>query len=131
MRTKKEENVRQRYYYHKNIKAKRKWRNKYVAKLRDHHRKMDKIRRHKLREEVISAYGEACACCGEHQIEFLAMDHINNDGKEHRKVVPPSEFYPWLKRNNYPKGYQVLCNNCNLAKARYGICPHKKARSTS
>jgi len=29
-----------------------------------------------------------------------------------------------LKENN-PEKYQILCLNCNFAKFRYGVCPHK------
>ena len=31
----------------------------------------------------------------------------------------------YLKKNNYPDGFQVLCWNCNLGRAHYGVCPHK------
>lgn len=81
-----------------------------------------------LREEVINAYGGKCICCNESHIEFLAIDHIYNDGKEDRKIVGTStQFYRYLKRNNYPKDrYQILCHNCNMAKAFYGQCPHQK-----
>ena len=34
-------------------------------------------------------------------------------------------IYIWLKNNNFPEGFQVLCFNCNCGKARNkGICPH-------
>ena len=31
----------------------------------------------------------------------------------------------WLKNNNYPKGFQILCWNCNFAKGVLGQCPHQ------
>lgn len=35
-------------------------------------------------------------------------------------------FLQWLKDNKYPKGFQVLCTNCNTGRHRNGgICPHK------
>src|SRR6266567_4357200 len=34
----------------------------------------------KLRREVLAAYGGKCVCCGESHPEFLAIDHVNNDG---------------------------------------------------
>jgi hypothetical protein len=40
-------------------------------------------------------------------------------------------FYSWLRRNNYPEGYQVLCFNCNIAKGLYGVCPHQAAKVSS
>jgi len=33
----------------------------------------------------------------------------------------------WLRKYNYPKGFQVLCHNCNMAK-RFGVCPHKEKK---
>lgn len=81
----------------------------------------------KLRQEVLEHYGKLCVCCKESQIEFLTIDHINDDGAEHRrteKVGTGGNFYSWLKRNKFPDGFQVLCWNCNAAKAIYGRCPH-------
>lgn len=86
----------------------------------------NKIIQKKIRLEVLTHYGLKCACCGENEIQFLCIDHINNDGKEHRKTVPAGYFYRWLKKNNYPSGFQTLCWNCNMAKSyNNGICPHK------
>lgn len=84
-----------------------------------------------LRQEVLFHYGgnpPKCNCCGESIIEFLTIDHINNDGAEHRKLIKTSNCYSWLKRNNYPKSFQVLCFNCNMSKGLYGECPHKRNR---
>jgi len=77
---------------------------------------------------VLKHYGAKCQCCGENHIEFLAIDHINNDGYIHRKTLK-TNIYDWLIKNNYPDGFQVLCHNCNLAKAFYGYCPHQKKES--
>lgn len=70
-----------------------------------------------------------CACCGESEIRFLSIDHINGGGTKHRRQIGiggGATMYLWLKKNNYPKGFQVLCYNCNMAKGFYGICPHKE-----
>lgn len=80
--------------------------------------------RNKRRKQVIEAYGGKCACCGEKEIKFLAYDHVNNDGKDHRKVISAQLLTGWIIRNNYPKNIQILCHNCNLAKGFYGKCPH-------
>lgn len=82
-----------------------------------------------LRHEVLLAYGGAkCACCGEKEDKFLSIDHINNDGAQHRRRIGGSggRTWIWLRENNYPDGFQVLCMNCNMGKAKNGgICPHK------
>jgi hypothetical protein len=70
-----------------------------------------------------------CACCDEKNYEFLAIDHINNDGGKHRKetgLKGGNDFVSWLIKNNFPEGFQILCHNCNMAKGFYGYCPHKK-----
>lgn len=82
--------------------------------------------RQKLKRKVIDAYGASCACCSERTIGFLTIDHVNNDGKEHRKKVFAARLYNWLQQNGFPSGFQVLCFNCNLGKAHNkGVCPHK------
>ena len=70
-----------------------------------------------------------CACCGESTYEFLSIDHENNDGYIHRRQQKISNIVRWLIQNNFPKGFQVLCHNCNLAKGFYGTCPHLKNRT--
>lgn len=68
-----------------------------------------------------------CACCGEKHIEFLSIDHINGGGVKHRKQLGAKwTIYAWLKKNNFPKGYRILCHNCNLSKGFYGYCPHER-----
>lgn len=88
---------------------------------------------HRMRREVFEAYGGMkCACCGETEETFLTLEHINNDGAEHRRSLSQtgrkvtSGVWHWIRRNNYPPGFQVLCMNCNFSKFRNkGICAHK------
>lgn len=80
----------------------------------------------RLRKQVIEVYGGKCQCCGETQYEFLAIDHIDGGGREHRRQLKWGSVYRWLRDNGYPEGFQVLCHNCNMAKAFYGICPHQR-----
>jgi len=80
----------------------------------------------KLRLEAFENYGKYCAYCGEDFIEFLTIDHINNNGSEHRRSISNNHnnggivVYRWLKKNLYPEGFQTLCYNCNCAKSRIG-----------
>lgn len=99
----------------------------YREKTREKVVKRNSERRKQLREEVITAYGKKCVCCGETEPKFLAVDHIYNDGAEHRKQVKTKSIYLWLKRNNFPKDrFQLLCHNCNFSKGLYGCCPHQE-----
>lgn len=84
----------------------------------------------KIKLHIINHYGGKCTCCGETEIKFLSIDHINNDGYMRRKEesTGTSSFYYWIKRNNYPNYLQVLCFNCNMAKSFFKICPHKEKK---
>ena len=79
--------------------------------------------------EVLNYYSNgsmSCNCCGERELEFLSIDHIDNDGYKHRKTQGlGTGLYKWLRRNEFPKGFQVLCMNCNFGKWKKGVCPHQ------
>ncbi len=92
----------------------------------ERYRKVGKQRARKQRQRVLDYYGRYCACCGESEEEFLAIDHINNDGKEHRDSINVA-LYQWLIQHKFPSGFQTLCYNCNMGKFRNGgTCPHKR-----
>lgn len=67
-----------------------------------------------------------CACCGERQLEFLSIDHVNGGGTKHRKKIGNKNIYLWIVQNSYPDGFRVLCHNCNQAFGFFGYCPHQK-----
>lgn len=78
------------------------------------------------RMRILDAYGNKCACCGETRHEFLAVDHVNNDGAKHRREFSSTAMvYPDIIRRNFPPDFQILCFNCNCAKGIYGKCPHQ------
>lgn len=86
----------------------------------------------RLRLLVLSHYSQGtlrCACCAEAQYEFLSIDHIAGGGNQHRKALGSKYIYSWLKTHGFPEGYQVLCHNCNMAKAFYKVCPHQRLPS--
>lgn len=84
-------------------------------------KQISKIRRDKLKEDAFNAYG-GCICVGCHETEMvvLSIDHIEGGGSIHRKKIKNLNFYTWLKMNNYPEGYRVLCMNCQW-RARFGV----------
>lgn len=97
------------------------WRNKNRGKSREISRRCGA----KLRLETVSIYGKngkpICVNCGFDDIRTLCIDHIFNNGNDERrklgsKYFAGATFYRWLKKNNYPAGYQTLCANCNLIK---------------
>lgn len=108
----------------------RNYRNANIEKARETSRKS----REKARMDALNAYSSGklcCACCGEATVQFLAIDHIYNDGYKYRKNGKnnkggSSMGYSRLRRLGFPDKdrLQVLCHNCNLAKGFYGKCPH-------
>lgn len=85
---------------------------------------------------IFKYYGGICSCCGESELMFLALDHIDGGGNEHRRVIgnnknnrcgsSSTQFYKWVEKNNYPDFLQILCHNCNMGKhLNGGVCPHQ------
>jgi hypothetical protein len=92
--------------------------------------------RHRLRLEMIQAYGGKCQCpggCDIVQPEFLAIDHIFNDGRNHRREIGAGQIsaiqlFRWLRDRGYPKDrFRLLCHNCNAARQHFGKCAHEEA----
>lgn len=88
-------------------------------------RERNKKKRKHERDVVIEAYGGKCICCGESIKEFLNLDHKNNDGNIERKKFGSAGQYKRAIKECFPKKYQLLCFNCNLAKSIYKTCPHQ------
>ncbi len=86
-------------------------------------RKNNNQRRLWQRALALDHYGAHCACCGESRDYFLAIDHIDGGGSQHKKTIGFRSLAGWLFENDWPKGFQVLCHNCNTAKYRFGKCP--------
>jgi len=96
---------------------------------------MSKRYRKELKIKALKAYSNnkkpKCVCCGETEIDFLCLDHIDNiRAKEREKYGLGTSFLKWLKTNNYPKNLklQVMCFNCNFSKRIRGICVHQLKR---
>ena len=80
--------------------------------------------RKKRKIEALIHYGNgvlACVRCGFDDIRALTIDHINNNGAEHRRELfgrnkPDPRLGSWLRARDYPDGYQTLCMNCQFIK---------------
>ena len=108
-----------------------------TSNYRERNKILDRQRRKDRRQRIIDHYGGKCVCCGESEPVFLSIDHINNDGADHRanitkkkgrgKQAGSTTMYKWIERNNYPTDLQLLCHNCNMGKyLNGGVCPHKE-----
>lgn len=95
-----------------------------VGCLRDY----GKARRVADKVEVIRHYSLGRMCCARCKIidmDVLTIDHIGQDGAAHRRINGIAgmssrvrrggkQFYKWLRQQKFPKGYRVLCFNCNI-----------------
>jgi len=82
--------------------------------------------RQRDREAAFNHYGQSCNICGTSIEMFLTIDHIDENGGHHRRELSENGYgssgiYRWLRENDYPKGFQTLCRNCNYAKHLYGV----------
>jgi hypothetical protein len=102
-----------------------------------------------MKTKIVNHYTSgkmACQCCGVSGLKFLTIDHIDGSGKYWRTIIGnqvlgkdgrirpairPADFYRWIIKNNYPTNLQILCYNCNCAKGKYGICPHKDMKKVT
>jgi hypothetical protein len=81
--------------------------------------------KHLLKVEVLTRYGKGgvlLCCwrgCAVSDIDCLTLDHVRNNGKEHRASGASSgcRIYRIVKREGFPKGeYQTLCASHQLKK---------------
>ncbi len=99
---------------------------------------------YKLRDLVFDAYGGyRCKCCDETCKSMLTIDHVNEDGAEHRRKLGEGKSYVTgrsglgdylyrdLRDRGFPPGFQVLCYNCNISKHRLDSCEHSSKGSTT
>lgn len=91
----------------------------------------------KARDEIYLRYGgPRCVCCGETELLFLTLDHVDNDGGSHRREIVGKnggcsyrQLRSSLRRRGWPPILQVLCFNCNMGRQRNGgVCPHVRQR---
>ena len=116
-----------------NIKANKKYRQNHKEAIRERRRKdyqlhkekrkaSQKDFRERCKVEILTTYSTGdipeCVRCKITDIDVLTIDHVNGGGFQERKKlgVGGGGFYLWLKRQGFPKGYQVLCANCNMKK---------------
>jgi len=76
-----------------------------------------KNKRKLIKEEIFNYYGGKCNLCGENDFNKLSIDHINHNGRKHRRelnIDSGSAFYKWILKHK-PNDLRLLCYNCNCA----------------
>lgn len=83
----------------------------------------------KLKVDVMTVYSKGkpnCSCCNYDNMDGLSIDHIIGRKQQgHTREFGSTQLHQYLKRERFPKEFQVLCINCNSAKGKLGQCPHK------
>ena len=79
------------------------------------------VLRWKNKLKVFDAYGNKCTICEESDPLVLNIDHVFNDGKNHKTAtgykVTGNSLYTYLIKESFPKDrFQLLCANCNQRK---------------
>jgi 5-methylcytosine-specific restriction endonuclease McrA len=90
---------------------------KYRERHPNYNRESSRKTQEKYRKLIFDHYGWQCKMCG--RDKNLVLDHINENGNEHRKELGiPSGwmFYRWVVKNGYPDDLQTLCRKCNRSK---------------
>ena len=90
-----------------------------------------------LKRAMVNAYGGSCECCGEPEIEFLSLDHVEGRGGEHRKAAGGgTKIWRQLRDSGWPKTCEygrlrILCLNCQGATRNGKSCPHELQRQAA
>jgi hypothetical protein len=101
------------------------YRNNYYKRHKEDFKKYNSNCKYKTKIEVYSHYcGNEIKCMninclvpgGCKDIRALSIDHINGGGTKHIKDNKIKSLTNWLKQNNFPEGFQVLCMNCQFIK---------------
>lgn len=85
-------------------------------------------RKLRYKRQIIQHYTKGknmCQCCGVKGWGFLTVDHVN--GREENDRKTGMALLTQIVKNNFPKGFEILCWNCNCAKYFSGLneCPHR------
>lgn len=88
-----------------------------------------------LRMKLFEIYGYHCFCCGEDELDFLELDHINGGGARafRRMGTNTRAIYRMAIEENDKTKYRILCGNCNKAFGKTNnkiiknrrLCPHQ------
>lgn len=90
----------------------------YRHKAQTHHAELRRTNYRKYKILALKHYSHdtmKCLWCGIDDIRVLDLDHINDDGAKHRDEINYNLIF-WIKKNNFPPMFQVLCRNCNWIK---------------
>ena len=101
----------------------------WIANHKEQRSKTYKSYLHRLRSKILKTYSKnhipSCVLCGETNINVLALDHIQNNGRKDKTGI---QLYRKALLIKDKKQYQILCYNCNWKKHIINLStkPHSK-----
>lgn len=106
------------------------YKNKYSSWCQDCVRRGSFLNKQNKKLKILTHYGNGklqCVKCGCGDINSLSLDHINNNGSEHRKEIGGCAYlYNWVSDHNFPDGFQTLCFNCQFIKEAERMTANKE-----
>lgn len=79
-------------------------------------RRNDPLYRQRVKQKAFRHYGSKCIRCGFSDIRSLSIDHIDGFSCLWPSKRRGTELYRWLIKRHFPKGFQLLCMNCQWIK---------------
>lgn len=84
--------------------------------------------RQSIQDALFELLGNECALCGEKEREFLTVDHLSVDGREHRKMGSIGWKRAILTGRFSPSDFRILCHSCNNSSYRKNPIHHVVAK---
>ena len=84
----------------------------------------ERQRRVKARDSFFKMYGKVCKHCGDNDLKMLTLEHVLDDGAEHRKKSYSTlKVYLDATKEFMPDRFCTLCIRCNWFKGQNGSLP--------
>lgn len=109
---------RDRKYYDANKKKIKEYWRKHREANGERLRAEDRVNRARVYQAILQGLGNKCLRCGFSDERALQIDHVNNNGYQHRREYhgPTRAYYKNILENIASGEYQLLCANCNWIK---------------
>ena len=84
----------------------------------DYRRKYEEKRRNYYKIPIFTALNWKCACCDFNCLDVLQIDHIDGNGKQHRKNIKGSSAEYYHDIWSHLGDFQLLCGCCHILKTK-------------
>lgn len=107
---------------HHREKKKRRVSKAWFSRLQSGERKLLNTTASPMKLEAVAAYGGSCVGCASEEASQLQLDHVKNNGHQHRLLISKgragADFYRALKKEGWPSGgnfpIELRCFDCHV-----------------